>query len=350
MKFLFPIHLLLLILAATGCDQVQQMAKREESQEPPQIPARPVEMPATQVADDPPPPKPKTPEEILADFDATPTHQRTNEQLQELGALKTSLDKLEVLDLTQSQVNDEGTDVLSRFASCRELILNSTLVTSVGLARLPEMPALEVLSLDGSAVDTGIGVIAKECPKLTVLSLRQTPIGDGVFSGLAEAPQLEVLHIDGNVNLTGNEMDALIKQGKFQSLRELTASNTQLGLYMLRNVEKLKNLEVLNMSNTQMADDIVKGFAQCPNLRVLRLENNQISDQGIQALARLRKLEELNLYGNPAVTDQSFNVLKNLKQLKSLNVESTGCTLDAAKLLKEKFLKETEIVIQNQAL
>lgn len=344
-----------LLLLLAGCDQVKQLANQQPEQAPaatsattepaPAMPAAPSPQPSS-----PPVPSPKTPEQVIAEFLALPTHERTEAHLKQLAELPSGLDAITVLDLTRSSVTNEGLSVLPSFTGLAELILNDTRIGTAGLTSLPRVSNLRVLSLDRTQVDSGIGPIAKECPKLAVLSLRQTPVSDAVFAPLADMQSLESLHLDGNVNLVGHEFNALVKQGKFKSLRELTAGGGQLGFYALQSVERLKQLEVLKMANSRMSDDSLQGLGQCPNLKILHLGQNQITDKGIQFLAKLRNLEELDVGGVPTVTDLSFNVLKSMKQLKVLNVTATSCTVDAAKTLKEKFLKDTSIVIDNQTL
>ena len=75
-----------------------------------------------------------------------------------------------------------------------------------------------------------------------------------------------------------------------------------------------------------------------------------ITDAGLVALTGLKELEELRLDGCPVITDAGLSRLHGLKKLRLLRLNGTSCTVDAARHLKERFLKETTITIADQEL
>jgi Leucine-rich repeat (LRR) protein len=179
----------------------------------------------------------------------------------------------------------------------------------------------------------------KDLESLTVTSLA---ISDDVISSLAELQGLQVLDISGNPDLYGRGFKELAAKGAFKHLRELQCGGTKFGTYGLEKMELLPKLEVLRAGGCEAVGVAVNGLTACDQLKVLDLSRNTMTDGNIKGINRLKNLEELSLADMP-LTDEIFDSIKSMKKLKVLNVQGTRVSEPAVKLLKEKFLKDTEI-------
>jgi hypothetical protein len=72
------------------------------------------------------------------------------------------------------------------------------------------------------------------------------------------------------------------------------------------------------------------------DLACLRLDNNKFTDNGIAALAPLKKLEYLNIYGNPGVTDASIATLAQLPALREVYLWGTSVSPAGVQKLKQQ--------------
>lgn len=333
--------LCLLMLAASGCDKVQQAIEEQagetaESVDPATPPAAPTEMaPAATV---------RTPQQIIDAFLALPSHERTDAHLQELTALEEGLEQITELNLATSSVTDAGFAGVKNLTALQSADLSKTRLTNAAFAALTDLPQLEELTLDGMVnVDGEALNTIKEVESLRTLKMTNTVIGDAALVSLAELPHLEVLHIDGVRNMAGRPFADAAKKGGFKELRELSFGGTQFGTYGLENVGSLKSLEVIRASGGEINDGSFLTIGACTNLRELHFQNNSFNPNSLKALIRLRNLEVLRLDGCNSILDPSFDILKSLKGLRELGLEGCPCTPAAVEQLKTKFLKETAI-------
>jgi uncharacterized membrane protein len=82
----------------------------------------------------------------------------------------------------------------------------------------------------------------------------------------------------------------------------------------------------LNLQDALLDDSVLVDIGKFKELTRLRLSHNELTDRTVEKLAGLKKLERLNLYSNPGVTDASIGVLASLPELKRLDVWKTGVT------------------------
>jgi uncharacterized membrane protein len=91
----------------------------------------------------------------------------------------------------------------------------------------------------------------------------------------------------------------------------------------------------LNLQDALLDDSVLMDIGKFTNLTRLRLSHNELTDRTVAKLAGLRKLERLNLYSNPGITDASVDVLASLPGLKRLDVWNTGVTEKGMARLRE---------------
>jgi uncharacterized membrane protein len=91
----------------------------------------------------------------------------------------------------------------------------------------------------------------------------------------------------------------------------------------------------LNLQDALLEDSVLVDIGKFTELTRLRLSHNELTDRTVAKLAGLKKLERLNLYSNPGVTDLSIDVLASLPELKRLDVWNTGVTEKGMARLRE---------------
>lgn len=332
---------MLLAVLFSGCDKLPQpeVASPPAPSPPPSSPP-----PVT------PPAPPRSPQQIIDEFRALNPLLRNDEHLEELASLPEGLDGITTLDLRGSTVTTAGARHLPRFPALRELDLSSSRIDGSALSYVAQIGELKSLQLDGLAFDDAALAPLAALAHLEELTLNGTSITDGGFEYLKDLPQLRVLRIGSNSNLRGNGFTALVRKNHFRDLRELSVNRTEFGYYGLQELDRLKELEVLHAHGANVSDDSLEGVQTCVRLRVLDLGDNKVSDGGLRKLARLKELEELQLAGNPAISDDGLNFLKTHTGLRRLTLDGTRVTPDAARRLKERFLKQTTITIEGQEI
>jgi hypothetical protein len=82
----------------------------------------------------------------------------------------------------------------------------------------------------------------------------------------------------------------------------------------------------LNLQDAGLDDEVLADIGRFTGLTRLRLSRNEITDKTVEAFTNMPRLERLNLYANPGVTDSSVDVLASLRALKRLDVWQTSIT------------------------
>ncbi len=339
---LFPC--LVLAVAGTGCDAIKSATQQPDQAAP--VPAVVSPDPATPAPTVPsvPPPVVKTPQQTIEEFFALPTVEIRDEHLQQLAALTEGLDTITSLDLTRSGVSDEGLKTLAAFPKLAELILTDTRITNTGLATVATVQSLRTLTLANmrGIDDNGIKSLSP-LKALESLTISACSVTDVMLPTLAEFEALQVLNLTGDPDIYGKDFKLLTAKGAFRNLRELHVSGSKFGYYGLEQINKLDQLEVLRASGCEAAGPAISGLGGCAGLRILDLSQNKLQDDHVKGVNKLKKLEELRL-SQMNLTDECLNSIKTMKQLKHLDLSQTRVTVDAIKLLKQKFLKDTEIL------
>jgi internalin A len=334
------------ILASTGCDALQSVNKEKGEETVSTPPPPPPSAPPTVEA---PPPRVLTPQEIIDGFLALPNTEKRDEHLAQLAGLTEGLDAIITLDLSRSGVSDEGMKSLAAFPALTELNLSETRVTNAGLASVAEAKSLRKLTLASLRAVDDLGVQnLTSLTDLEELTVAACPVTDTVLPTLAKFDGLQVLKLTGCQDLYGRGFHIELGKKSFHNLRELHVSGTNFGNYGMDQLNKLPKLEVLQASQCGFAGASIQGLLGCDELKVLNLSGNTFFDDNMKIVSRLKNLEELRLAQISGLTDECLNSLKIMKTLKVLDLEGTRITEPAVKLLKEKFLKDTEILALGQ--
>lgn len=372
--------------------------KKEETPAPAPKVAQTPTPPPTRIERPKEPEKPKrAPQEVIAEFNATPVEQRNNKQLIELASSPETADQITEMNLANAiGVNDAGLAALPKFEKVEKLSIDGCQYTNNGLANIAKMKSLTSLSMNGGSVadpshncDAGLAAI-KEMHQLVSLSLESSGITPKGLAHIATMTQLESL----NVARTRFNDDSLEMLAPLVNLKELNISYTLVSdngfrfLLPFTQLENLKiahvpirgdglkayslakgraglraltafelpamdltgyegiynfkkSLEYLDLGQAALSDDrFVKAVVPCTKLETLLLhENPSLGDGAMSQIGRLKNLKRLFFYKNPGITDASINYLGRLRKLESITINVTGVTLEGAQRLKKKLPK-----------
>ena len=86
------------------------------------------------------------------------------------------------------------------------------------------------------------------------------------------------------------------------------------------------SLVEINLASSGMTDALMPLLENMRVLQSLNLSNNSISDDGLEVLASITDLRNLNLYGNPAISDTGLVSLSGLTELGTVYTWGTAVT------------------------
>ena len=403
--FGFPVRAMPIVLAAlvglAGCGKPPTWnelvnGKQKETPPAPTVAKATIQTPAPVL----PPKAPEKPkrlaQEVIAEFNATPSERRTDAQLIELASNPEAADQFTVLNLNSSGVSG-GMAVLPKFEHVETLLINNCQYGNGALANIAKMKSLTTLSMNGGVLrepncDTGLAAI-KEMHQLTSLSLEGanvtpaglahiatmvwleslnvartrfnddnlkilaplvnlkelnisfTTVSDNGFQYLLPFHELETLKI-ATVPIRGEGLKELGRLGAFPKLRNLVMfGNAHLELTAYEGVYSFrKSLESLDVGAAVLDDNrFLNAVAPLSKLeRLLVQENPTLSDAAMKGLPKLRKLKTLYFWKNPGIGDGSLPQMAKLKSLENLTIDLTSCSEAGVHQLKKR-LKNCEI-------
>lgn|GEM_PF-2179862 len=228
------------------------------------------------------------------------------------------LDQLQMLDLSQTSISDQGIASLQAFKKLAVLIAPETL-SDQGLNAVAALPHLTELTLDRTHVtNRGLPVLS-QLPALERLDISATPITDKGMDALLQIPSLHRLILNSLITDAGA---GILKT--LPSLTEIDISQTQIGSEGMKALAALPHLRTL-YAGKEFNNAAAKNLAQSPSLRTLDLTRSAITDEGVKELRRLKSLQELALsqtaVGNACVAD-----LAKMPNLRMLELSDTGVT------------------------
>ncbi len=239
--------------------------------------------------------------------------------------------KLRVLELTNSQITDEGLAELAELKNLQEIQLNFTqTIKGGGLKYLVGNKNLKDLHVDIWQINDDALRALRKAGMLHALfescvvdrrperddEVRSLVLADGVTdAGLEELvglPAIQSLSLWGP-NVTDRSMAIL---GKMPTLRELGMRGARITDAGLKEIAHLKDLEVLLIDDAPITDEGLKVIGGFKSLKTLYLKSPHIKGEGFRHLAGL-PLQELWLLRS--ITDNSLRVLRETGQLHCLS-------------------------------
>ncbi len=253
--------------------------------------------------------------------------------LEQLAAVRS----LERLDLGHTLLGDNALPMLASLTSLRALKMPSTLVEGTGLAALKDLPNLREIDLGNAPItDEGIEQLV-QLTRLESINLRHTDITDAGmahFAGLTNLKRLDLTSAD----ITEKGLAGL---APLTQLEDLDLSFTRFAEEGLETIAKLTALKRLGLEQTSVTDTGMAFVAKLPNLEALNLNYTPVSDAGIALLTGIKTFVELKL-DRTDLTDKSLQWLAGQTNLKYLDLYHTQLSEQAYQSLR-KALPKTEV-------
>ena len=331
--------LLLALTVGTGCDKVPRWDEITGKSEPQssQATAEPA-MPAP--AATPEPPKINS-AELIAAFKAIPEGgvsgaditqvlQATEglEQITEIHAagnpgidnsvlnLMTRFPALKSVDVSRTNIDDDGIAHLSKIPTLESISLNTTRVRDAGIASLASLPNLKHLHLSDCNGLTATGVAAiGTMPMIEEVFLnRVAAVNDQSLSTMCEARTLKRLQMG---YCSGLSDAAMYPLRNLDVLEELIIAETSVTGEGLGFAAKggLKNLRKLDMYQCPITLPGAKMINQCKSLEYLVVGNMSMDDKGFQILTNgMTKLTYLRVGACKNVLGSGLTAIKGAQE------------------------------------
>jgi internalin A len=255
------------------------------------------------------------------------------------------LENLSLLDLSFTSVGDSGLRRIEHLRQIQCLSLTGTRVTGATLSGVARMPRLSILRVDGTDVRGGLSPL-RGCGMLTTLSLAGDRIGDDELAKLGDLVTLGELDVartgtDGSflrswsrmselsaLNLSGNRQvddKACVELAKLSKLRDLDLCGTSVGDVGLISVGALAGLRSLNLSDTLIRDEGLSNLRRLTGIASLDLNATRVTDAGVENLRHLTGLVNLSLR-NTQASDSATAALRLFGNLRAIDVRGTRIT------------------------
>lgn len=389
LKFYSLTYLACLILAFTGCEEVQKAVNDVKSEvsgpttasPPPMAPANATPQTMQPEAASPAPAVGPSPAEIVERFQKLPPYDITDADLTQLCgtpeaglsiqkidlsgnrnvsnaglARLSALKNLTSLTLNSTDLASEHLSAIGSIPSLNELLLSSTKTDDAVVAKLTAIPHLKTLDLSGTLITQAAGASLSQMLELSTLKLSSTAANDQLVVMLHNLPlqelQLVKTQITGaaipeilriktleHLSVDLNNIPGIAWKGASRAnLKTLSVGHTPFGLDGFQAIKGMDSLEFLNVYGAGLVEHKAADvFGSFPKLRILNAGSNSVTDVGmVEFFKGLKNLEELHLGNNRAISDRGLAALVGLKKLRLLDVFDTNCGQSGALALKEK--------------
>jgi hypothetical protein len=192
--------------------------------------------------------------------------------------------ELKELVLRSPAIDDGGMLSISKIALLERLVLTNSRITDAGLAELPKLRHLCIVSIGSDPKIDGSGLYyLSQVKGLINLGLHECPVKDSATNHLV-GMRLKTLNL-GRSQITDQSMPAIA-----------------------RLAPSLENLYVQHCRITDAGLSKLKGV----KLRVIDLSFDRVTDRGIEEIKGIGTLEQLNLEGTD-VTDRVQTILSGIR-------------------------------------
>lgn len=204
-----------------------------------------------------------------------------------------ALTEPERINLTGTNMTDQGLKHLSGMQRLREITMARTQVTDAGLAHLQSLTALEMLGLAETKI-TGAGLAhLRPLQNLTGLSLGDLPITDEALIHLRATPKLQYLILS-NTKITDQGVSYLteLKELHYLDLRETRITNES-----VKKICRLPGLAFLYLGSTNVDNAAINDLLSLQQPLILEIEETLIDSEGHQLLST--KLPNCRIFWTP---------------------------------------------------
>ena len=253
------------------------------------------------------------------------------------------LDRLESLELNNTQVTDAGMIHLRDLVELKRLYLNKTSVTDAGLVHLQELTSLQSLPIRDTQI-TLRGVVNLVVVLQHGTLLEALKIAGVVRQRASDTSQL-FLDLQG-VRASDSDLETIARLGEIDSLFLQNNPISDAGVAHLTRLSDLRRLWISGHDITGLSAESLRLLSK---LECLWLTDTKFTDKDLVGLADLKSLRILNLSGM-SFTQQGIDNLKALKSLERLIVDTSSLTKDEIRQLQSNNPKLNIVRSQKKAL
>lgn len=190
------------------------------------------------------------------------------------------------------------------------------------------------LTLSGAATDQGLEFLTRVEPdQITNLCLANLEIGDKHIKYLRNFRRLAKLDVS-STDISDKGLVQLIAM--FPSVDNISLARTRITAKSMPVIARgWKSTYKLVLSGVKLGTNSLSPLKKLKALRHLDLDMADVGDVDLIACGKLVNLEELDLSGNPKVTDKGVSYLTNLKAMSRLDLMDTSITGDSAKYVAQ---------------
>jgi tRNA A-37 threonylcarbamoyl transferase component Bud32/Leucine-rich repeat (LRR) protein len=191
----------------------------------------------------------------------------------------------------------------------RKLALSTGIFTNRAMKEISHMENLEVLDLSGTNVnDEGLSELAKLRNLNTLYLKEEEKITNAGLANLAPLSKLETLNLSKNSWLTEAGLKAI---SALPSLRILRLDKSGISDADLSAIKHLKNLSMLTLRYSQIGDKGVEHLVDT-QIAQIDLQHSNITDKALESLAKMKALKEVGLH-SCKVSEAAMDQLKKLR-------------------------------------
>jgi hypothetical protein len=162
------------------------------------------------------------------------------------------------------------------------------------------------------------------------VSLVEPEVTDAALENFRELPALQILYLDG----TQTTDDGLENLRRLTGLENLSLRDTKITDRGLGYFRGLTNLQYLDLSGTEVTDAGLENLRGLTKIQQLWLHGAKVTDAGLEKLRGMTALQGLSLCGTN-ITDKGMELLREFPALEDLDVSSTQVTDAGVKKLKK---------------
>jgi hypothetical protein len=215
------------------------------------------------------------------------------------------LPHLRALDITHSQVTDEGLRTIAGFRFLQRLSISRSGLTISGLKALNTLTSLTALDLDNVSQDnSGLDLSGLILLEDLMLSLKRVRVAGEM------------------VNEPFREQD-IAALGKLTGLRRLQLSHAGATDAALRCLTGLKRLERLSIGDDDLTDEGLASLVELPHLTSMTL-SGRFTDEALESLQKMENLTILDLRGarlSPVALNRFQRTMPRLVSFKGYEID-----------------------------
>ncbi len=249
--------------------------------------------------------------------------------------------EVQSLLLSKTRITDAAMELVAGLRNLQFLIIDNTEITDGGLACLQRLEDLQCLYADHTKLTSNGFRNASWLPAVTVLSIDGTGVDDSIWDYLQHADRLAELSIGDTL------VRSLESLRTVRNLTDLCVNGLQLPSDSYTHLAQLSGLRELYLNHTSIADADLPNLQELQQLRSVAIGGTNITDRGLTCFSRLPRLEELVLFDLP-ITERGIETLRNAPKLKFLCITETAVSMRVFDVLRA--MPHLETVFLDQEL